>query len=60
MLHSNDISAWIEIEGVPTQEYSIEVTKDEEDRAVVTCWIVSEEGKCTFQRHAATSPYKEH
>ncbi|KAF9493106.1 hypothetical protein BDN71DRAFT_1432699 [Pleurotus eryngii] len=47
---ANDISTWIEIEGVPTQEYSIEVTKDEEDRAVVTCWIVSEEGK-TFGVH---------
>ncbi|KAL4262539.1 hypothetical protein AB1N83_007897 [Pleurotus pulmonarius] len=51
------------MEGVPTQEYNIEVTKGQEDRAVVTCWIASEEGK-TFSVHfkdnIATSPHEDH
>ncbi|KAF4596179.1 hypothetical protein AB1N83_007898 [Pleurotus pulmonarius] len=44
MLQHDNFSAWIEIEGVPTQEYNIEVTSDSEGPAV-TCWIASEEEK---------------
>ncbi|KAJ7646753.1 hypothetical protein FB45DRAFT_891321 [Roridomyces roridus] len=44
MLHSPDrrFSAWITIEGVETQEYSVETS---EDGKTVTCWIASELGK---------------
>lgn len=44
MLQHNDFSAWIETEGIPTQEYNIEITSDAEV-PVVTCWIASEEAK---------------
>ncbi|KDQ24311.1 hypothetical protein PLEOSDRAFT_1085546 [Pleurotus ostreatus PC15] len=44
MLQHSDFSAWIETEGVPTQEYNVEITSDAEG-PVVTCWIASEEAK---------------
>ncbi|KAF7424055.1 hypothetical protein PC9H_009356 [Pleurotus ostreatus] len=43
-LNLDDFSAWIETEGVPTQEYNVEITSDAEG-PVVTCWIASEEAK---------------
>ena len=48
MLRHDNFSAWIEIEGVPTQEYNIEVTSDSEG-PVVTCWIASEEEKVSAE-----------
>ncbi|KAF9486854.1 hypothetical protein BDN71DRAFT_1514557 [Pleurotus eryngii] len=51
MVQSDSFSAWIEIEGVWTEEYKEEITEDEdEDGLVVTCWIASEEAK-TFSVH---------
>ncbi|KAF9493107.1 hypothetical protein BDN71DRAFT_1432700 [Pleurotus eryngii] len=44
MLQHNDFSAWIETEGIPTQEYNVEITSDAQG-PVVTCWIASEEAK---------------
>ncbi|KAJ7646754.1 hypothetical protein FB45DRAFT_891328 [Roridomyces roridus] len=56
MLHSPDIrfSAWITIEGVETQEYSVEVSEDGE---TVTCWIASELGK-KFAVHWSNLEYR--
>lgn len=45
MVQSNNFSAWIEIEGVPAEEYNVEITEDEDEGPVVTCWIASEEAK---------------
>ncbi|KAJ8693131.1 hypothetical protein PTI98_010373 [Pleurotus ostreatus] len=42
MLVSENLSAWVEIEGIAAQEYNIKV---KEDPKRVTCWIASEEGK---------------
>ncbi|KAJ8088526.1 hypothetical protein PM082_022599 [Marasmius tenuissimus] len=45
MLNLSKYSAWVSIDGVPTEEYGVEVS---EGQNKVTCWIPSEEGK-TFQ-----------
>ncbi|KAF7424050.1 hypothetical protein PC9H_009351 [Pleurotus ostreatus] len=50
MVQSNKFSAWIEIEGVPTKEYNVEIAEHEGGVPVVTCWIASEEAK-TFSVH---------
>ncbi|KAL4262538.1 hypothetical protein AB1N83_007891 [Pleurotus pulmonarius] len=47
MLIKENLSPWVEIEGVATHEYNIEV---KEDGTHVTCWIASEEGK-SFSIH---------
>lgn len=48
MVQIDNFSAWIEIEGVPTEEYNVEITEDEEeDGPVITCWIASEEAKAS-------------
>ncbi len=48
MLIKENLSAWVEIEGVATHEYNIEV---KEDGTHVTCWIASEEGKVSNTTH---------
>jgi hypothetical protein len=42
MLHWQEFSAWVTIEGVEAPEYAVEVSEDEK---TVTCWIPSELGK---------------
>lgn len=46
MLAKENFSAWVEIEGIATEEYNVEV---KDDGKLFTCWIASEEGKVSIQ-----------
>lgn len=45
MVNFDEFSAWVEVDGVRSEEFNTYICKNEQKVSTVTCWIPSEKGK---------------